>query len=423
MTRRPVAMPRRVHSARPGPLLAALFAAALMAAAAMPLADPATAQAVSPTAATGSVAVSPSWSVSDAPSAGPDITWSVAPATGDRVDTTRNFYDYSAKRGVGLGDHVAITNYSAQPITLHVYAADGTTDFKTGKLTLISGTKPSKGLGSWVSVARGPSSCPALDTGSALAKCLARLGVQLTVRPNTSVIVPFRIAIPKNATAGDHVAGIVAAYTVKGAGKHSVAVEERVGARIYLRVAGKLSPGLGTSGAVAAFHTPSNPFGSGSATIGFDLTDTGNTRLSALPSFAVTGIFGIPAGTATARPVENLLPGGVAHVQATVTGVPQLLMLFGGIAVTPERADGDVGADTLPAAIHATVITWAVPWIWLLILFVAAGLAVGVVWWRRRSNMQLAGALQEYALQVQAKASSREVIEHDLVGGDSESPR
>lgn len=354
-----------------------------------------------------------------APSAGPDITWSVAPASADSVDTTRNFYDYSAKRGVGLGDHVAITNYSTQAITLHVYAADGATDFKTGKLTLISGTKPSKDLGSWVSVARGPSSCPAADIGSALTKCLAGLGVELTVQPDTSTILPFRIAIPKNATAGDHVAGIVAAYSVKGVGKHSVTVEERVGARIYLRIAGKLTPSLETSGAVANFHGPSNPFSSGSATIGFDLTDTGNTRLSALPTFAVTGIFGIPAGTATGRLVENLLPGGVAHVQATVTGVPRLLLLFGGITVTPERADGDVGADVPPPAIHATAITWAVPWVWLLILVVVAGGVVGGIWWRRRSNAQLAEALQEYALQVQADARSGDLVDHGTNGGDS----
>jgi hypothetical protein len=382
-----------------------VLAAALIAVA-VPLALPATAQADAPAAA--AVGIVPA-TVSSDQSTGSALSWSVAPATATGVDTTRNFYDYSAKRGIGLGDHVAITNTSSQALTLHVYAADGTTDFKTGKLTLIAGTKASKDLGSWVSVARGPSSCPSSETGSALAKCLAGLGIELTVQANTSVIVPFRIAIPNNASAGDHIAGIVASYTVKGSGQHAIAVEERVGARIFLRVAGKLTPGLSTSGAVGAFHSPSNPFASGTESIGFDLKDTGNTRLSALPSFAVTGIFGIPAGKATAREVENLVPGGVAHVQATVTGVPQLVLLFGGITVTPERADGDVGADTPSPAISATVFSWAVPWIWLLILVVAAGLVVGVLWWRRRSNAQLAEALQEYALQVQEDAGREKV--------------
>ncbi len=383
--------------------VAAVLAAAVIALA-VPLAIPATAQAANKETARASGTVVPAVSITDDQPSGSNLSWSVAPASATAVDTTRNFYDYSAARGIGLGDHVAITNYSAQALTLHVYAADGTTDFKTGKLTLISGSQRSKDLGSWVSVARGPSSCPATDIGSALTKCLDGLGIQLTVQPNTSIIVPFRIAIPKNATAGDHVAGIVASYTVKGSGTHAIAVEERVGARIFLRVAGKLTPGLTTSGTVGAFHAPSNPFGTGSESIGFDLKDTGNTRLSALPSFAVTGIFGIPAGTATAKPVENLLPGGIAHVQATVTGVPQLLLLFGGITVTPERADGDVGADTPSPAITATVFSWAVPWIWVLILAVAAGLVIGVLWWRRRSTAQLAEALHEYALQVQADA-------------------
>jgi hypothetical protein len=418
MIRRPVVTPHRATS--PG-LRAAVAIAALLALASA-IAAPTTAQAAGPSDPRVPVTVLGSSSAADTPITGSGLTWSVSPATADAVDTTRNFYDYSAKRGVGLGDHVAITNLSSQPITLHVYAADGTTDFKTGKLTLIEGTKPSKDLGSWVSIARGPSSCPASDVGSELTTCLDGLGVHLTVQANTSEIIPFRIAIPNNASAGDHVAGIVASYTVPGTGKHAIAVEERVGARIYLRVAGRLAPSLTTSGAVAAFHAPSNPFGTGSASIGFDLIDNGNTRLSALPSFAVTGIFGIPAGTATARPVEDLVPGGVAHVQATVTGVPQLLLLFGGITVTPERADGDVGADTPLPAIHATAITWAVPWAWLLILLLAAGAVVGVVWWRRRSNAQLAEALHAYALQAKADARG-ELVDHGVSGGDPESTR
>jgi len=396
--------------------LGSLLAVALVALA-LPLAGVATAEAEIPSAATtagnASETAFPPSSVSVTSSAGPNITWAVTPATADSIDKSRNFYDFAAKRGVGLGDHVAITNYSAQALSLHVYAADGTTDFKTGKLTLIPGTQASKDLGSWVSVARGPSTCPSVDTGSALTKCLAGLGIHLTVQPNTSVIVPFRIAIPKNANAGDHVAGIVAAYTLAGAGKHAISVEERVGARIYLRVAGKLTPKLGTNGSVASFHAPSNPFGTGSETIGFDLKDTGNTRMSAQPTVTVTGIFGIPAGSAKTRPVQNLLPGGVAHVQATVTNVPQLFLLFGGITVTPTRADGNVGADALPVPTTATVVTWAVPWIWVLIVLVAAALVVGVVWWRRRANANFAGALREYALQLQADAS----------GGDSETTR
>ena len=419
MITRPFPRSLRAPASRTRALGLGSLLAVVLVALALPFADAATAQAASPTATSASTSASvsatdfPSSSVSVGATTGSDITWAVTPTTADSIDKTRNFYDYAAKRGVGLGDHVAITNYSQRALSLHVYAADGTTDFKTGKLTLIPGTQASKDLGSWVSVARGPSTCPAIDTGSALTKCLAGLGIQLTVQPHTSVIVPFRIAIPKNASAGDHVAGIVAAYTVAGSGKHAISVDERVGARIYLRVAGKLSPKLETNGAVASFHAPSNPFGTGSETIGFDLKDAGNTRMSALPTVSVTGIFGIPAGTAKARPVQNLLPGGVAHVQVTVSGVPQLFLLFGGITVTPERADGNIGAGALPVATQATVVTWAIPWIWVLIVLVAAALVVGVVWWRRRASANFAGALRDYALQLQADAS----------GGDSETTR
>ncbi|HEY0248448.1 MAG TPA: DUF916 domain-containing protein [Gryllotalpicola sp.] len=345
--------------------------------------------------------------------AGPAVTWSVSPATATNFDAKRNFYDYSAKPGVTLSDHVAVTNYSSRPIAFHVYAADGTTDYKTAKFTLISGKKTSKDLGSWVSVEGGPSNCPAGQTGAKLTACLAKLGTTVTVQPKTAVIIPFRVAVPKNASPGDHAAGIVAAYTEKGNGTTAVAVEQRVGARVYLRVAGKLAPSLRASGAVIGFHGGMNPFGGGSASVGFDLTDSGNTRLSAGTTVKVTGPFGIPVTTLTAPPVENLLPGGVAHVQLSVPkGVPRLFLLFGGITVKAQHADGNATGDVLPGSTKASAMTWAVPWVWLLIALVVAAGVVGALWWRRRSREQLAVALHQYVLQVQADAARGELVAH-----------
>ena len=354
------------------------------------------------------------------PPAGPEITWSVGPATANSFDTKRTFFDYSAKPGNAVTDHIAVTNYSAQPVEFHVYAADGTTDYKTAQFTLVSGAKPSKDLGSWVSIEGGASSCPASDSADKLRDCLANLGVRLTVQPNTAVIVPFTITVPKNASPGDHAAGIVAAYTQKGAGKTAVGVEERIGARVYVRVAGKLTPQLSATGQVMSFHGDGNPFKGGTATIGFDLKDTGNTRLSGQPTFKVTGPFGIPIATAKAAEVRELIPDGVAHVQTTVQGVPRLLLLFGGITVTPEHADGNVASDKLPADVHTTAVTWAVPWIWLLIIFVVAAGVVGGWWWRRRSREQLAAALHDYVAQARSDARDSELIS---AGGDSESKR
>lgn len=353
--------------------------------------------------------------------AAPTVSWSVSPATATGFDTKRAFYDYSAQPGVTLTDHVAVTNYSTRPIAFHVYAADGTTDYKTAAFTLISGAKASKDLGSWVSVKGGASTCPASDTGTKLTECLGKLGTTVTIQPKTAVILPFKVSIPKNATPGDHAAGIVAAYTQKGAGKTAVAVEQRVGARIYLRVAGKLTPRLTASGAVIGFHGGKNPFGGGSSTIGFDLSDTGNTRLSADTAVKITGPFGIPITTVTAPEVQDILPGGVAHVQAKVaSGVPRLLLLFGGITVTAVHADGNATSDRLPAGIHSTAITWAVPWVWILVLVLVVAAVVGGLWWRRRSRERLAIALHEYTRQVQADAALGELVTH---AGDREPQR
>ncbi len=340
-------------------------------------------------------------SVSDA------VTWSVQPATASGPDG-RQFFDYDVQAGSVISDHIAVTNLSTQPVTFHIYAADAATDYDTARFTLIGDDKASSDVGAWTNVAGGASTCPETDTAVQKRACVEGFGISQLIEPGTSAVVPFSISVPADAAPGDHAEGIVASYdapAIDSSGT-AVSIDQRVGTRVYLRVDGAIVPKLAVAGAVVGFDG-GNPFGTGSATVGFDLRNTGNTRLSANPRVALTGPFGIALGTATAARVQNILPGGRAHVEMTLKGVPRLLLLFADITVAPASSDGNASNDHLPATVHSSAVTWAFPWAWVLVLIAIGVVVAGAIWWRARSRRLLAVALHDYRAQVEQETLAR----------------
>lgn len=332
-----------------------------------------------------------------------DITWGIQPSTPDGPDG-RTALTYQVAPGTTITDWVGLVNDSAVPATFRVYAADATTDYDTAAFTLIGSEQASIDLGSWTSIDNGPAVCADTD-GADEAACAATLGITVTVDPGTTRNIPFTITVPQDATPGDHSAGIIASYTAPAAeGGTAVVQENRVGTRIYLRVDGPLTPQLGIRGAVAGYEGSWNPLGAGAGFVGFDIVNSGNTRVSAQPAVHLTGPFGIDLGTVPLDPVRNIVPGGTAHVTGFVPSVPPLVLLFADISVTPVPGDGLAATDPLPGNVTASAITWAIPWMLLLILAVIAGVIVLIVVLRRRSRQRLAEDLAAYADQIRAEA-------------------
>jgi hypothetical protein len=336
-----------------------------------------------------------------------EVTWSVQPSSPDGPDG-RTELTYDVAPGTTVSDWVSVSNYSDRSASFRVYGSDATTDYDTGAFTLIGADQASTGLGSWTSVDSGSAVCP--DTNDdAEASCAADLGVVVKLEPGARADIPFTITVPHDATPGDHAAGIVASFrsgAADGDGS-AVQVEQRVGTRIYLRVDGELRPALDVTGVVAGFDGVANPFGAGTATAGFDLTNTGNTRISGVPEVRITGPFGIDLGAADVEPVENLVPGGTAHVAAEVPGVAPALLLFADVVVTPAAAENPgKGADddALAAPVRASAQAWAVPWPLAGIVLLVAGGIWAVVAWRRRSRRLLGEELAAYTERVRADA-------------------
>ncbi|WOQ18182.1 WxL protein peptidoglycan domain-containing protein [Raineyella sp. W15-4] len=313
---------------------------------------------------------------------GEPVVWGVQPSTPKGPDG-RTRFEFQAASGTTIKDWVAVTNQGTVPGTFRVYAADATAD-RSGAFSLVGANQASTDLGAWTSVKGARAACD--DTNDAAeATCAMAVGSTVTLKPGERVNVPFTITIPKGATPGDHSAGVVAGLLSDAAKEGaSVRVENRVGARIYLRVDGPVSPGIGVTGSTGGYNPSLIPFAPGSAYLGFDVANTGNARISVAPEVALTGPFGIPLGTVKLDTVANLVPGATTHVEAELPGIPPLLVLFARLTATPVPADGVAAGDPMPAPVTTSVTTWAVPWTGLLLVFLIAGL----VWFERRRRLQ-----------------------------------
>lgn len=248
--------------------------------------------------------------------AGADITWSISPSP--TAKGARNQFDYSVEPGTQIVDSVDVTNSSAVPAEFLIYATDAINEQATGAFSLLKHDVKPTDLGSWVTTESD----------------------KVTIQPGTKATIPFNLLIPSDATPGDHVAGIVASVLTTGTSKGAtVSLEQRVGTRMYLAVSGERAPGVQLAGVTSGFNASANPFAPGDMTVGFDVRNSGNTRLDVNNTVSITGPFGIPLGSFVPKPLSNLLPRQTVHYEAKVPGVIALLLAWSTVTVSP----GDIG--------------------------------------------------------------------------------
>ncbi|MEV7962483.1 MULTISPECIES: DUF916 domain-containing protein [Oerskovia] len=294
-----------------------------------------------------------------APAAAP-VTWGVRPA--DTVHgTERPNYAYALEPGASLDDGIIVSNYTQGPLTFRVYAADG---FMTeaGELDLLPAGEESSALGAWVSFA----------------------GEEVTVEGGDSVVVPFTLTVPTDATPGDYAAGVVSSLLVENA--EGVSVDRRLGSRMHLRVAGDLVPAVVLDDVSVTYDGTLNPFAAGDATVTFTVTNDGNTRLAAGQVVRVAGPWGAGAQSTPRVELPELLPGTSVTRTVTVDGVWPLGRVSADVRVTAEVVTAIGAADgeaPVVAPASASASTLAVPWAALALLVL---LVAGVVLWRRAAR-------------------------------------
>lgn len=279
-------------------------------------------------------------------------TWSIQPASADGADSRPHFVYDNVEPGATISDFVLIRNLSDEELTLAVYASDALNTTRGGFDLLPADTAP-VGLGAWVETAE--------DT--------------VTIGPRDSVIVPFSIHIPENATPGDHAAGIVAVFARSGAdsGGGQVSVHYRVGTRIYLRLSGELAPALSITDLSVSYSGTLSPTKGGDLNVAFTVSNDGNMRLTGEPRIEVTGPLGIGLQEAFLEPLPELLPGSTYTVEAVVAGVVPLLRANARIVIEPQAVGGD-GPAVLTVSQAAG--SWALPLPQLAVLVLIGGAIV-----------------------------------------------
>jgi hypothetical protein len=199
-------------------------------------------------------------------------------------------------------------------------------------------------------------------------------------------IVPFRLRVPANATPGDHAGGIVASITSVGRDRNGnpVRLDQRVGARVYLRVSGPLHPNLAVTGMRTDYRGTANPAGCGDLGVTYQVHNEGNVRLAGHQRVRVSGPFGSGAKVQNVPDLPELLPGSVATVSTTVHCVRPTIRVNATATVNPVPPAGGVSAIA-PSAIGRTGL-WALPWIGVGMLLVLVVLGWLYLRQRRRDG-------------------------------------
>ncbi|MFB6398553.1 WxL protein peptidoglycan domain-containing protein [Polymorphospora lycopeni] len=288
------------------------------------------------------------------------ITWAVQPsdATGP---TGRSYFVYDASPGQRIDDQIAVRNLGRTPLTLNLYGTDAFTT-ADGSFGLLPASQPPTGVGTWATIATR----------------------QVVVPAGRHVVVPFQLIVPADATPGDHAGGLIASVTAAGttADGQRVNVDRRVAARIYLRVAGPLTPALQIETLRVTSHLPLNPLDRGTVEVRYRLRNTGNVRIAGMAHVGVDGPLRWKLARTGTVDVPELLPGGVTEVTERITGLPAAGRLDVAVTVTPSTMDVPLPAVTRTHGV------WAVPWVLLVLGLLAAALAVGAT---RRRKPRTAG--------------------------------
>ncbi len=335
--------------------LGALAAAAAIAIAPLALA-PAAASAAPASAATASTASAASWSVAPADESGPDGRISLR---------------HELEAGTTASDRIAVSNHGAETVEYLVAAGDGMVG-ANGAFDIRQG-EPERG-GAWITVGG------LGDRGTVL------------VDPGTTVLLPLEIAVPENATPGDHPAGVVVGLASTSA--EGVQVQHRMGVRLHLQVAGELAPALDAEVLGTGYDWSWNPFEPGTAEVRVAVENTGNVRVSPGVATTVGGPFGLPSERSGATDAAELLPGDRRVVTAIVPAWP-LVWLLGEVEATPVAVGEDAwtGADSTTLPIGLLALSPA----WLVVLAVVLAIAATLVLRRRavrirRTRARLAAA-------------------------------
>ncbi|MFD9407873.1 WxL protein peptidoglycan domain-containing protein [Streptomyces sp. NPDC059989] len=224
-------------------------------------------------------------------------TWGVFPTPPAGAPMTdRGYFFHQGAAGTTVGDSATILNSSDKDLTFQIFATDAVNTPAGGAFALLPVETKPKDIGAWITLA-------------------PETATTVTVPAKGRKDIPFTVKVPADATPGDHVGGIVALNTavegVQQEGKVQVGVKRSVGARLYFRVPGPLTPGLSVEDVRVSRSAPLLPWVKDArATISYALVNRGNVVVEPKVAVSAEGLFGREVLDRPARELKlSLLPG------------------------------------------------------------------------------------------------------------------
>lgn len=298
-----------------------------------------------------------------------DTTVGVAtrPAGSDGVPDNRTRFTYTADAGQTITDQVYIGNTGTEAQEFTVFATDGyNTD--AGEFGLLATDETPSDIGTWLTFENGENR------------------IRFSLQPDEARMLTFTVAVPADATPGDHVGGLVASVVQDGT---TVSLDRRVATAIYARISGELQPRL-TIASLDAHYDGDwwFPFG-GTVTVDYTVHNPGNVALAANVDAGASSFFWIPVAKAAGDSIPVLLPGSTATYRAQFTAA-QWLYLSNHVKLQPYADSDDPDIQLLQVAPTSRDTVLIVrPWTILIALALVAGV-VALVRWRRRRQDALA---------------------------------
>ncbi|GAB3893035.1 hypothetical protein GCM10027612_41900 [Microbispora bryophytorum subsp. camponoti] len=291
-----------------------------------------------------------------------DTTWSVVPANADGPDG-RSVIDIELPGGQQVTEHIAVINRSTQHVDFAIDANDGYLTAKGYFDMRPSDATPVDG-GSWITVPD-----------------------KVTIAAGATAVVPVTVAIPQNATPGDHPAGVTASLdTISG----QVRVQNRVGVRLNIRVNGTYAAKVAVSDIHTTYTWSWNPFTPGTLDVTYTLANTGNVRLAPDSRILTSTLAGQNNWDDTsAAKAREIMPGGKRTFTARITGTWPLGPIDTTIMAIPSPAGKPLpGVTAERIAIDTTL--WAIPWpqLALLTLLLLTLLTIRITSTRRRKRIE-----------------------------------
>ncbi|WP_405146378.1 hypothetical protein OG589_04375 [Sphaerisporangium sp. NBC_01403] len=296
-----------------------------------------------------------------------DITWSVAPADANGPDG-RSVIDVELAGGQEVTEHVAIINRSTKEVVFAIDANDGYLTAKGLFDMRPSDATPTDG-GAWI-----------------------KLPDKVTIPAGATAVVPVKVSVPRNATPGDHPAGVTASVdTISG----QVRVQNRVGVRVNLRVTGDYVAKVAVTDLRTEYTGSWNPFAAGYIDVTYTVANVGNVRVAPDAQVRTSALVGESGWDDTSEAkTREIMPGGSREFTARVTGVWPMGSITTKVVAIPSPAGKSPPGITAERVTIDTTL-WALPWpqLALLALLVVAFLVIRVAVSRRRRRLERQAAI------------------------------